>query len=553
MQSVSYKKNLINMSACIKTGMKNILFFTLISNLILLIFPIYSFQVFNRVLTSKSEETLISLSIIAFSLLIIYGLIEFCRHKIANYIINDISSTLSDAISNEKLSESFATKNSSKLESLVTTIYKGIYPSALHIAELLWSPIFLIFLWLLHPTYALIALSMIIIFVSLSLINHYKNKDDKDQPKKMIFNGLEDSIKCTNTSSFLAEESIRIEEKYQTERASQVDFIILVSTLSKTIRLIGQISIIGVGAFLYIENQISIGTMIAGTLIFSRSLQPFESMVLNGRSWIIFYKSLKELQSRLQHTYRDFPRTTLSNMSGQIRIHNALIFHRHTKNIFFKKLSLSIDAGETIATLGGSGSGKSTLLRTIAGLQEVEIGNITIDGAMLEQWGNNLYNYLGYYSPDQTFIPGTIKQNISRYKESDDSVVSACKVIGVHQSIISLPNGYDTNTDDLKSQLSSSEYQRLLIARAIILDPQVLILDDADSFQGPDGEMYLKKIILKRKESGKTTIISSKKPSLINLCNRVIILGKGTIEKILSPEQLAQIGKNKLEISNETK
>nr|WP_252734774.1 ATP-binding cassette domain-containing protein [Amphritea atlantica] len=240
-------------------------------------------------------------------------------------------------------------------------------------------------------------------------------------------------------------------------------------------------------------------------------------------------------------------------MSGQIRIHNALIFHRHTKNIFFKKLSLSIDAGETIATLGGSGSGKSTLLRTIAGLQEVEIGNITIDGAMLEQWGNNLYNYLGYYSPDQTFIPGTIKQNISRYKESDDSVVSACKVIGVHQSIISLPNGYDTNTDDLKSQLSSSEYQRLLIARAIILDPQVLILDDADSFQGPDGEMYLKKIILKRKESGKTTIISSKKPSLINLCNRVIILGKGTIEKILSPEQLAQIGKNKLEISNETK
>ncbi|GGK77265.1 peptidase [Amphritea balenae] len=453
-------------------------------------------------------------------------------------------------MSQEKLAETKSTKSSDKLESLFNKVYKGIHPYTLQISELIWSPLFVIFLWLLHPTYALITLTFIFTFAILTAISNTKNESNTEINQNITIKGLEDTIIATGTTDTITKEIEKIDSENQEKNAHSLDSIIIIKTISKTTRLIGQILIIASGAYLYIGNQISIGGMIAGTLIFGRALQPYESMVLNGKSWIIFYKSIKELRERLKHTYRDSPRTNLTKMQGNINIENALIFHKNTKNIFFQNLNLSIKSGEIISIIGGAGSGKSTLLRCLLGLQTPEIGNITIDNAALTQWGDDLFLNVGYYSSNQQLLPGTLKQNISRYSVSDDIVVNTCKRIGIHRSIINLPMGYDTASDDIMSQLSDAEKQRLLVARAIIMDPAVLILDNADSYQGADGEPYIKKLIVDRKTAGKTTVIASNKPSIISLSDRIIILNNGKIEKTLSPNDLALIGRNKLEISN---
>ncbi|WP_264876106.1 ATP-binding cassette domain-containing protein [Vibrio agarivorans] len=533
----------------LRFGICWIVFFSFFINVLALALPFYSLQVFDRVLTSQSIDTLWLLSAIALLFVTLYALLDWVRNRMFLALSENWNHDVSSAVHVTSIyaSKSGKTQSQSILQ-LMKSIRNTLSLSLSPLFDLPWTSLLFLLLVALHPLYGVISAITITGLVLLSLLNYrYKKNSDKGASKELT-KSTNESIRALSMTRaaaghFSNQDSISFTKSIKTQSYSKN-----IAGFSRFFRYLAQIAIVSTGAILVIDREVTAGTMIAASMLAGRVFSPYEAMVSHLHAWLSASDHWYKLKAATKAA-QDHPiDVSLPEAKGHIQAQGVTILHPGSTTSFLKQISLDVPAGCTVAFVGESGCGKSTLLKAFAGLRQPAFGHIRLDGATYEQWySEKLSGVLSYYSTDSEFMDGTILENISRFSALTDAtkVHQACLAVGLHETILKWPKGYETRLGQDVTP-SSSEFHRLLLARALFSQPKVLILDQPDAFLGPLGEKLLKKILVERKKLKLTTLFATNHSALLNFSDRIVVLDKGKIQSDAPTHQLAQAYKAQL-------
>jgi len=519
-------------------------FVSMFINLLMLVPSIYMLQLYDRVLASRSEYTLLMLTIITVALFAMLGSLELVRSRILVRVGNKIDSELSPRIFNAMFSmaNKYPGKASAQPLNDLTQIRQFMTGTPLFaFFDAPWMPIYIALLFVFDVYFGVFAIFAALIILSLTIINDKKTKDE-----------LENANKVYQSSTSFVSHSLRnaevIEAMGMHENVKKrwmdkyIDFLNkqsrasdeagLWSNLSKTLRMLFQSLILGLGGWLAIEGHLTPGMMIAGSIIMGRALAPLD--LLTG-SWKLFVNA-RQSYYRLETLLGEFPiakePTPLPSPVGHIMVENLVVLPPNSQIPSIKNITMHVPAGEIVAIIGPSAAGKSTLARTMLGVWKPYSGKVRIDSAELDHYNKvDLGKYIGYLPQDIELFEGTVSENIARYNEPDPAkVVEAAKVAGVHEMILQLPHGYDTPIGVGGATLSGGQRQRIGLARALYDYPKIIVLDEPNSNLDDLGEQALVNAIIHLKKKGSTVVLITHRPAILNITDRIALLVEGTLK-----------------------
>ena len=539
-----------------KSIIASTLVFSFAINCLLFVGPLYMLQIYDRVLSSRNETTLVMISLIALAMLMVYGIMEFVRSRMLVRAGLQFDDVLTNSIFPRVVKARLANPNSGA-EFILSDIDKvrefmtgqGI----LTFFDALWVPLFLVICYLFHPWLGAIAAGGAIVIFALAFLNDFTTKKQLQEANMAVqganqFAGAvlqnAEVIKSMGMEKPLGERWRERHGSMLTAQAGASDKAGAVMAFSKFVRMALQSAILGMGAYLALQQQVSPGVMIAASIMMGRALSPVEQSVAQWKQFVAARQASARLKRLFDSVPSDFERTELPNPKGEISVEQFTTLVPGTRTPLLKGITFQVPAGETLAVVGPSGSGKSTLLRSLVGVQPAANGTIRIDGAELSQWNaEQLGQNLGYLPQDVKLFSGTIAENIARFAEAEsEDVVRAAKMAGVHDMILHLKDGYETQIGDNGHQLSGGQRQRVGLARALFNLPQIVILDEPNSNLDNEGEEALTEAIKALKEIGITVIVATHKTNLLAVCDRVLVMQDGTIRGLTTPRELLKPG-----------
>lgn len=516
---------------------------SLIANILMLVPTLYMLQIYDRVLISQSELTLLVISLISFGLLISMSAAEWIRSRILNIISEEINNKYSNIIFNHIFSEKL--KNSiqgaiqpfSDLSSL-KQIISG--PSVQALLDAPWTPIYVIVMFLMHPLLGWISLMFLIsmsavAWLTAKKINQYKDQSQEEEKESnsFIYN------KFRNAEMIEAHGMTeRLRDKWWIKQTSVLKSSIesetvetVMTTISKEIAILKQSLALGVGAFLVIRGELSVGSMIAANLLMSRTTAPVDALI---SSWKSFQQGLMALK-QIEEIIKTDDNTKLikpKNFNADLKINNLNIHFQGQANYTIKNLNLHIPSGQKVALIGDSGSGKSTIIKSLIGLVEIQHGEVRWDDELISNVDKNyMGKKIGYLSQKVGLFDGTIADNIARFGTIDSNkIIEASKIVGMHEIILRLPDGYNTKISGKSDALSAGQKQRLALARAMYDYPKLLILDEPDSNLDEIGEQALE-LTLNSTSQKPTIVLVSHKEKLLKHVDRIITIVNGQIAR----------------------
>jgi ATP-binding cassette subfamily C protein EexD len=519
-------------------------FFSLFINLLMLVPPLYMLQLYDRVLTSRSEGTLYMLTGIVVVLFITMALLEIVRSKILVKVGNKLDSLLSKRIFDSlfELANKHPGKASSMPLSDLTSIRQFMTGNGLFaFFDAPWIPIYIGVLFIFHPIFGYFAIFAAIVLIAITIVNEYSTK------KKLLeANNLSRASTLYVDSNLRNAEVINAmgmkvniqgiwQEKYygflnaQNDASNKAG---IWSNLSKSSRMLFQSLMLGLGGYLAINDEVSAGMMIAGSIIMGRALAPLDGII---GSWKGF-SSARTSYSRLDALLEDFPKDKeymeLPSPEGEVLLEGVVVVPPGAKQPSIRGISMAINKGDVVGIIGPSAAGKSSLARVILGLWPLVQGKARLDKADISQWDKaDLGKYIGYLPQDIELFEGTISQNIARFTQVDSiKVVEAAKKAGVHEMILRLPDGYDTRIGAGGASLSGGQRQRIGFARAIYDNPVLIVLDEPNSNLDEQGEAALVKSIQSLKETNTTVILITHRPSILQVTNKIAVVKQGVLE-----------------------
>jgi PrtD family type I secretion system ABC transporter len=544
-------------SAC-KPYLAAVVFFSFFINLLMFVAPLYMLQVYDRVLMSRSTVTLIALTVIAVALLIVYGLLEAVRSRILVRAGVKVDEKLNVPVFRAIFQGSVRARGGSTAQALrdMDTLREFLSGGAiLAFCDAPWVPIFIAVGFMLHPVLGLVSLSGSIIIFALALANEISTRS-------ILQSAGASSLKATNEATtnlrnaevvqamgMLPAVMSRWSVRHRDGLAKQLDAsnragAILAS--SRFVRLTLQVAILGAGAFLAVKGEITPGTMIAASIIMGRALAPVEMAVGQWKSFVVGRNAYKRLGELLDHVgFQETP-MRLPDPKGDITVQNVSLVPPGGKALVLNNVSLELEAGAAIGLVGPSGSGKSSLARAIVGVWPVAAGTIRYDGADLKQWDpEHLGPHIGYMPQDVELFSGTVAENIARFQGIDsEAVVAAAAKAGVHEMILQLPEGYETQLGEGGQALSGGQRQRIALARALFGNPKILVLDEPNANLDTDGEQALARALQQAKSDGTSIIVISHRPSLLSVVDMIAVLKDGALMKYGPRETvLGELGK----------
>lgn len=521
-----------------------IAFFSVFSNLLMLTGPLFMLQVYDRVLGSRSEETLVALFILVAALYFFYWLIEFARGRVAARAGARIQSNLDSRAFNAVI-ENAAVRHeeldNSPLRALnaIRTFFTA--PVFLALFDLPWTPIFLGCIFIFHPLLGWLALFGGGILVVLAVVN-----------QAITYRKVVDANKLGSQADRFAAQSEEASEliwaqgmgdavtgRWQALRENSVgsylhasDWTGSFSSFSKGFRLFLQSAILAVGAWLVLQNDITAGAMIAASILMGRALAPVEQSI---GQWAVVqqaragWRTLREALAMAED--RKLP-MELPKPDARLEVNNITVPIKKGDTPVLRQVSCAIEPGEALGVIGKSGSGKTTLARVVMGLIQPAVGEVRLNRATLGQYGQSrLGEYVGYLPQNVQLFDGTIADNIAQMKSDPDAekVVAAAKKARVHDIILQLPQGYETPIRSGDAQLSGGQKQRLALARALYNDPVLLLLDEPNSALDADGSEALNNVVRAMKADGKAVMIMTHRPTAISACDKLLVLDKGRV------------------------
>ncbi len=517
--------------------------FSLFINLLMLLPSIYMMQVYDRVLGSSSTSTLLMLTLLAVVLFATLGLLEWIRSQILIRV-----STRFDLLLNERLYKVMfrqglvsGGKSSAQPMSDLLAVRQFLTGNGLFaFFDAPWLPIYILLLFLFHPAFGYVAIVSAVLLILLAIWNERATSGDLEQANKVsVENANSTSRNLRNAEvvhalGMLPSLMARWREKQYKLimlQATASEKNGLITALSKTYRMTMQSLVLGLGAWLAINKEISPGMMIGGSILLGRALAPIDLMIASWKQFLTARTAYDRLNALLKQFPAEADKMPLPAPKGVLRAEQATIVPPGSKTPVIKGVSFGIDPGTFIALIGASGSGKSTLARALLGIWPVANGAIRLDGADVTQLDRGLVGpHIGYLPQDIELFDGTIAENIARFGEVDANlVVDAARAAGVHDMILHLPQGYDTEMGGSGGVLSAGQRQRVALARTLYGNPVLVILDEPNSNLDDQGEQALARALLTLKQRGCTVIVITHRVGILSIVDRIMLLNEGSL------------------------
>ena len=539
--------------------------FSVLVNLLMLTGPLYMLQVYDRVLGSRSEATLLALSVLVVFLFLMMGILDHLRSRIMARIGAKFQDKLDRRVFQASLrrmqlypGDPAAAAAQRDLES-VQRLWSS--PVLLAVFDIPWVPIFIAAIFVFHSWMGWLAVLGGVFLIALTIMNQRMTKNPMNRANMATIQAerMSDNLKAESEIVQALGMSQAGFDRWQKARGlalaesiSAADLGGTFSILTKTFRLFLQSAMLGLGAYLVLQQELSSGAMIAGSILMGRALSPIETAV---GQWAVVQRA-QEGWNRLSELFTrqpvEQPRTALPRPRAILEAQNLTIVPPGEQQAVLRMVNFRLEPGQALGIIGPSGSGKSTLARAIIGVWRPAGGKVRLDGASLEQYDPDvLGSYMGYLPQRVVLFEGTIAENIARLQSNPDGakVVEAAQKAAAHDMIVKLPDGYDTRVSSLGGRLSGGQIQRIGLARAMYGDPVFLVLDEPNSNLDNEGSMALNIAIRSMKDAGKSVIIMAHRPAAIQECDLLMVMEDGTRRAFGPRDQvLREMVKNHTEI-----
>lgn len=516
--------------------------FSFVINLLMLTGPLFMLQVYDRVLTSRSIPTLVALVLLVISLYGFMGILEFIRQRILIRIGHRFDTDVGLLALHKYMllpikagPKANAIQPIRDLES-VRSFFSGQGITALF--DMPWSPIYLLVVYLFHPWLGALAIVGALVLFLLTLLADYFTRDPMKEAGQMQAERTRLAESGRRNAEVLRGMGMAkafgkiwsgINDKYVESTTSAADKSGVFATATKVLRLLLQSLMLALGAYLAVQEEITPGIMIAGSIIMARALQPVEQAVGQWRGIIAARQAWARLKQTLTVETEVEP-MPLPRPQRDLTADHVTIVPPGSQKPVVGDVSFRMEAGGGLGIIGPMGSGKSSLARALVGIWLPARGAIKFDGAPIDQWAPEILGgYVGYLPQDVELFDGTMEANIGRFDEerTPEKVLAAAKLAGVHDLILSLSDGYETRIGEGGAMLSGGQRQRIGLARALYNDPFIVVLDEPNSNLDGDGDIALKDAILATRARGAIVIVIAHRPGAIAAIDTLLMMDGG--------------------------
>jgi len=519
--------------------------FSIFVNILMLTGPLYMLQVYDRVLASRSVETLVALSILVGGLFALMAALDFARGRIMARVGARFQTALDGRVFEATLRRSVKPQD----QMLSTAVLRDLdavqtfftSPILLALMDIPWTPLFIAAIFLFHPMLGWLAVAGGSFLIVLALLNQVLTMQ-KVRKAQMTQQGAHSFADQTRSGGeIVLSQGMRavMRDRWIAQRNEGLkqsigasDWTGSFTSFTRAFRMFLQSAMLGLGAYFVLQNEMTPGSMIAGTILLGRALAPIEQSM---GQWPVLQRARsgwRNLSTYLATIGPAAQRTRLPVPKARLSLAGVTVIPPEAKVPTLRNVSFRIEPGQAVGVIGLSGSGKSTLARTILGYWPPLSGEVRLGGATLDQYDpESLGRHIGYLPQSVILFNGTISENIARMAQSPDSaaVVEAARRANAHDMITQLPDGYDTYINANQNMLSGGQRQRIALARAFYGNPVFLVLDEPNSALDSEGTEALNLAVRDFKKAGNSVLLMTHRPVAIAECDTLMVLEKGTV------------------------
>jgi ATP-binding cassette subfamily C exporter for protease/lipase len=517
--------------------------FSAVINLLALVPSLYMLQVYDRVLGSRNEITLLMLTLLMLGAYIFSSALEMIRSfvlvRVGAQFDMQLNRRLYTAAFEQNLKQ--AGGNAGQALNDLTTLRQFLTGNALFaFFDAPWFPIYLIVIYFFEPWLGLFATCGVAVLVVLAIVNERTTYQPLKEANSMAIassttatNNLRNAevIESMGMLPNLMGRWFKMHGRFLTLQAQASQKAGTITAVTKFFQMSLSSAVLGLGALLVLDNKITSGMMIAASILLGRTLAPVQQLIGVWKSWSSTRSAFDRLSKLLEDNPARKAGMELPKPQGHLSVEGVLAAPPGVRNPVVRGVSFAIQPGDVLGVLGPSGSGKSTLARLLVGVWPSMQGKVRLDGADIYAWNKaELGPHVGYLPQDIELFSGTVSENIARFGEIDsEKVVQAAKRAGVHDLILHLPNGYDTQLGEGGAGLSGGQKQRLGLARAMYGDPALIVLDEPNSNLDDIGEQALVNAVHDLRQRGKTIVLITHRPSAIGVTTKLLLLKDGAV------------------------
>ncbi|CAI1138425.1 type I secretion system permease/ATPase [Serratia entomophila] len=527
--------------------------FTAFINLLMLVPSVYMLQVYDRVLPSRNEITLLMLTLIMLGMYAMMALLEYVRSMVVIRIGSQLDMRLNTRVYTAAFEANLKNGSSDAGQMLgdLTTVRQFLTGNALFaFFDAPWFPIYLLVIFLFNPWLGLFALVGSLILIALAVANEMVSKKPLGEASKLsIMSGGLASANLRNAEVIealgmlpnLKRRWFSLHSRFLNSQRVASERAATVTSITKFVRLSLQSLVLGLGGWLAIDGHITPGMMIAGSILMGRTLAPIEQVINVWKSWSAAKLSYNRLVKLLEQHPERGTGMSLPRPAGALSVEGITATPPGSKGeAVLHNVSFAVQPGDVLGIIGPSASGKSTLARLLVGIWPVSEGIVRLDTADIYQWNKDeLGPHIGYLPQDIELFAGSIAENIARFNDIDaEKVIEAAKLAGVHELILRFPQGYDSLIGNGGAGLSGGQKQRIGLARALYGDPALVVLDEPNSNLDDAGERALNQAIQFLQQRNKTVILITHRTNLLSMTNKLLLLTNGVVNAFGPTQQV---------------
>jgi PrtD family type I secretion system ABC transporter len=530
--------------------------FSAVVNVLMLAGPLYMLQVYDRVLSSRSVPTLIALTVFLFGAYAFQAGLDIIRSRIVVRAARLLDRRLETSVHGAVLHFAIYSHNKAEAQQPIRDLdqLRGFLTSAgpTAIVDMPWMPVFLILCFLIHPWLGCVALIGGALLIGITALNEHASRiparaaaNDAALRAAMMEADRRnaESARAMGMGVALANRWAKINDRYIRAQGHASDVVSTYGSISKVVRLVSQSAILGLGAYLVIRQELTAGSMIAASIMMGRALAPVEIAIANWRVFITARQSIQRLSTMLGRMPAAAVATVLPPPVHTLHVENVVVAPPASQTIIVRDVHFKLKAGEVLGIVGPNGAGKTSLIRTLVGIWRPARGEVRIDGAPFDQWGQDyIGRYIGFASQTSELFEGSIAENIARMSTAPDNeaVLRAARTAGIHDMVLRQPNGYDTRIGEGGMVLSAGQRERVAIARAIYGEPFLVVFDEPNGTLDHEGEMALQQTVRELKERGAIVIIVAHRPSALANCDKVLYVSNGAQQAFGPRDEILQ-------------